>query len=305
MHVTLLHNPNAGRGKATADDLIGLIRKAGYDVTYVSIKGDYKTALRTPGDFIAIAGGDGTVEKVGRRMAGAGVLLAILPLGTANNIANALDIRGSLREIVNGWKTARRRSFDVGIAKGPWGERRFLEGVGLGPIPIGMKAFQKKEYARAPSSKKLHHASRTMREIIEKHPAHPYEIRLDGRDMSGSYVFVAAMNIGALGPQVAVPPEADPSDGLFHLVLIDASHREALLASASSRGNRRLGTSKLTFPLGRHIQITWSGAPLHIDDEIWPYENHDYASVNNVTADIRIEPGALEFLVPGTIRGER
>lgn len=301
MRVTLLHNPNAGRGKVTAADLQDLLREAGHEVTYVSMKSDYAAALRAPGDLIAVAGGDGTVEKIGRRMAGVGVPLAILPLGTANNIANALGVDGSLREIVNGWKTARRRPFDVGIAKGPWGKRRFLEAVGFGAIPLAIKAFERERDEQASSGgsvgKELDDASRTMQETIDTHPAQPYEILLDGRDVSGSYVFVAVMNIRALGPQIDVAPEADPSDGQFHLVLIDDEHRGELRAAASPVGAHLAGTSGLNFPLGRDVRITSTGAPLHIDDEVWPEKDEDLASLGKVTAEIRMEPRALEILV--------
>ena len=80
-----------------------------------------------------MAGGDGTVGKVARRLIGSPTPIAILPLGTANNIANTLDVTGkSLKELIRSWKTARCINFDAGVAKGPWGTESFVEGFGVG-----------------------------------------------------------------------------------------------------------------------------------------------------------------------------
>ena len=80
-----------------------------------------------------MAGGDGTVAGVTRRMVGRGVPVAILPSGTANNIARSLGLlKRPFEELVRGWRDARRVKLDVGIAYGPWGQRYFVEGLGAG-----------------------------------------------------------------------------------------------------------------------------------------------------------------------------
>ena len=38
----------------------------------------------------------------------------------------------TLEEIVRGWNLSRRMTFDVGVAKGPWGSRYFVEAMGVG-----------------------------------------------------------------------------------------------------------------------------------------------------------------------------
>jgi hypothetical protein len=75
-------------------------------------------------DLVAVAGGDGTVASVARRMVGRGIPVAVLPMGTANNIARSLGLlKKSFEELVEGWRDARRVPLDVGIVCGPWGER--------------------------------------------------------------------------------------------------------------------------------------------------------------------------------------
>ena len=37
-----------------------------------------------------------------------------------------------LEQLIAGWQQARVLAFDIGIARGPWGTRRFIEGIGVG-----------------------------------------------------------------------------------------------------------------------------------------------------------------------------
>ncbi|HYX41298.1 MAG TPA: acylglycerol kinase family protein, partial [Pyrinomonadaceae bacterium] len=104
MRVTLIHNPKAGKGHPTGDELQTLIKEAGHKVLYQSAKEKkWQRALQTSADLIVVAGGDGTIRKVATRLAGSRVPLTILPLGTANNIAKSLGINGSFEQLVAGW----------------------------------------------------------------------------------------------------------------------------------------------------------------------------------------------------------
>ena len=48
---------------------------------------------------------------------------------------------------------------------------------------------------------------------------------------------------------------------------------------------------------GRHLQLRWTGFPLHLDDESWPEDGQpDPAEAQLI--DIEVERAALEFLVP-------
>ncbi len=61
--------------------------------------------------------------------------LALLPAGTANNIAGTLGISGEMEEIVEGWKPGLVKKFDLGVFKQEDREQIFLEGVGFGLFP--------------------------------------------------------------------------------------------------------------------------------------------------------------------------
>src|SRR4029077_18637139 len=95
MRATLFHNPTAGH-KATKDDILAAMKLADFDVRYVSVKGDsLEEAFEKKADLLVIAGGDGTIAEVLTRLPDRAMPVALLPLGTANNIARSLGIAGT------------------------------------------------------------------------------------------------------------------------------------------------------------------------------------------------------------------
>jgi diacylglycerol kinase (ATP) len=76
MRIILMHNPKAGRGNHARKELMAALANAGHHaITNRQKKSDYKKALKKPVDVVLVAGGDGTVGKVGREFVDSGVPL--------------------------------------------------------------------------------------------------------------------------------------------------------------------------------------------------------------------------------------
>jgi diacylglycerol kinase (ATP) len=100
MRATLFHNPSAGH-KADKDDILAAMKLADFDVRYVSVKqDDIEQALKKKTDLIVIAGGDGTITEVITKLSDRSIPVAVLPLGTANNIARSIGVAGTPQELV-------------------------------------------------------------------------------------------------------------------------------------------------------------------------------------------------------------
>jgi diacylglycerol kinase (ATP) len=136
MRASLVHNPTAGSGRTTAEPLLSILDDIGFSARYFSSKDDdYKECLaRGDVDIVIVAGGDGTVGKVARSIPDRKVLVAILPLGTANNVARSLEIEGEIETLARSLPDAPIKRLDVGSATGPWGRWNFLESVGWGAL---------------------------------------------------------------------------------------------------------------------------------------------------------------------------
>ena len=87
-HATLVHNEKAGDKRHDRAALVQLLERGGYTVSYFAAKEcDLAEALGQPAEIIVSAGGDGMVARLVAHARSDGPPIAILPLGTANNIA--------------------------------------------------------------------------------------------------------------------------------------------------------------------------------------------------------------------------
>jgi diacylglycerol kinase (ATP) len=307
LRATLIHNPGAG-GKGGADEqkLVKLLRRAGYEVRYQSSKDDdWKKALKKPADLMVVAGGDGTVGRVTRRMVGRGVPIALLPCGTANNIARTLGlVERPFEELVKGWPKARRVRLDVGIAQGPWGERFFVEGVGAGLFArLLADSSQKSKAEKEKKKKKLKpgHVVDNALERLKNAAVHatPVDVvaSLDGKDISGSYVMLEAVNLKYVGPNLHLAPDSAVGDGNFDVVMVAEAERERLIRYLDHWQDNPERLAVLPSVRGKHLKIEWTGFPLHIDDKLRPGPGAEPEEIAGIV-EARINGAAVEFLVP-------
>jgi diacylglycerol kinase family enzyme len=297
MRVTALYNPEAGEKRLTRQRLVALLEHAGYDATYLSAKGDrWKDALDDPGDLVVVAGGDGTTAKVAKRLAGRGVPLAILPSGTANNVARSLGLDAPLDRLIGRWSDATPTPVDLGMAHGPWGEELFIEACGLGVFPRMLEIAAAREKLTAAERAPLKWGIELMMELVGSSRAQRWSVTLDGRDLSGDYIVLEAMNIQHIGGGIELAPAADPTDGVLDVIAVREEDRASFM--------EYLGEVK---PIGgfahrgKHLEISCAETLSHIDDEPWPERDAGYRedreAAGSATVTISVLPGAIEVLL--------
>ena len=300
MRVTLIYNPKAGDEQQTGEDLADLLRSAGHVVKRHSSKDKHlATLLEGSTDLVAIAGGDGTISEVARIMAGRGIPLAALPTGTANNISRTLGVTGiKLEKQIAAWPRWRKVPLDIGLARGPWGSRQFVESVGIGLLAWGIP--------QADSSAMLHHMDDPSEKfeyvramladrVKEAAPIH-CRLTVDGKDISGDYLLIEAMNIRSIGPNLELASDADPGDGMLDVVAVPAAQSDSLLKYfRKSRAGSRTAAKLPTYRV-RELRMEWMDFDVHFDDDVWPDGRPVSSQAKSI--DIKLEDQRVEFLVP-------
>lgn len=293
MRVTLIHNPEAGEESLSSRQLLQLLRNAGYEPDYQSVKQPgWEAALQRPAQLFVAAGGDGTIRKVALGLQRHAVPIALLPLGTANNIATSLGIAGAPDELIAQWPRWRPRPFRPGLARGPWGEGIFMESAGLGLLST---AF---EHPRTPDWKpRLADVWQRWSGLLDKAQPIPIEIDVDGRDCSGSYLLAQAMNTKRAGPALQLAPAATMNDEL-HLALATANERAELQRYFSALSDHGpAAPPRLRVERGRTLRMSWSAARFTIEDQVWPDVNHP-APTHTVNVLLSTTDAGISFLAP-------
>jgi len=273
VRATLVHNPAAGDRQAD-QGLVASLEKAGYQVNYLSTKTrNLASQLDEPGEVVIVAGGDGTVAKVAAALAGRMTPMAILPVGTANNIARSLGLVGGTSHIIGGLRTAQRKRLDVPVAHGPWGDRPFVEAAGVGLFARALALLDHDDaepLARlAKEEPTFESVVRLLRQLVTDYSPRDWKATLDGRDLSGRYLMLEAMNIRLIGPHLHFAPDADPGDGLFDVVLVSEDQCQALLEYFGHRLEKEATVPTLTTHRGRRLELTWDDPEIHFDDGVW------------------------------------
>jgi len=290
--ISLLHNEKAG-SSVTLNEIADAIERRGHDIIAVVERHDDQDELLDPAsELIVVAGGDGTIASAARVLAEQQEPppLAILPIGTANNIATSLRIVGSLTELVGRWDAARRMPLDIGVASGSWGRRYFVEAVGGGLVPAGIKTVQSRRADRhGEPPDKVERAQAVFRDALSALEPSRLSICMDGTTLTGDFLLVEVLNIKSVGPNLELCADANPSDGYFAVVVAAAGDRD--LVDDYLRRLTESSEARLRLPVHRAREVTIQGLPVvHLDDRIIRLEDGG-------TVSAAIIESALEVLV--------
>ena len=294
--VNLLHNPSAGHEDHSADVLVSLLEANGFECEYSSMDKKAWKKMQEEVDFIVAAGGDGTVRKITKRLLDRKLSektwpIGLLPLGTANNIAQTLEINGGTEEIIQSWHHPQVKNFDVGRIHGLPGVTFFLESFGYGIFPFLVRKMKKAEKAIATPETEMKVALQILHDIIFSYDPKYCELKVDGQDHSGKFLLAEIMNTRLMGPNLFLSPHGDPGDGQFEVILIPEEDKGKLASYVAEKINGVDIPYTFRQLKGKDIEISWEGTHVHADDEIIKIEK-------NEKVKIELREGLLKFLVP-------
>ena len=297
MNVAMFYNDEAGAG-AGATELRQMIERHGHRVVHMVDKElGVERLFDRDADLIVAVGGDGTVASVAREVAGHDVPLAVLPLGTANNIAFSLGCEGPLDALIDHWPRAVPRCADMGVARGPWGDRRFVEAVGGGLVARSIAAIDAQPLDQShPQDHRIELAVGGYLNVLSRLGTDHWALELDGAPVDGDFLLVEILNMKSIGPNFVVSDETDVFDGAFTVALAREEDREQLLAYWQARMAGESASLHLETRSATRVVLS-SGSDLHVDDAlfVWPESGG---------VELRLERGVLRVLSgPGSAAG--
>jgi diacylglycerol kinase (ATP) len=214
----VIWNPTAGGGSEDDVDarratIEAALVKAGVDAELYESPSEDATASRVKQavedgtERIVAAGGDHTARSIAFQLLGRETVVGILPLGTAMNIAQSLDIPLKLEEAAAVLASGSVRSIDVGYI----GDHPFLE-----VATIGLAADLLEDATRVGEGR-LRSLVDFVRRGIKNRRTRVW-IDLDGREIRHRVVSLAIANGRFTGRALEVAPDARIDDGQLDLV---------------------------------------------------------------------------------------
>lgn len=236
--ITLFVNPTAGRGRGAhaAQPAASALRAAGFSVrTVVGTDGPdalarLRAAVREGTGAVIAVGGDGMVSLALQALAGTGVPLGVVAVGTGNDFARALGL--PVREPARAGRLAARalkegriREIDLGRVGRAGGETWYGTVLCSG---FDSRVNDRGNRMRLPAGRFKYDLA-MLAELAAFRPF-PYRITLDdGEAVETEATLVAVGNGSSYGGGMRICADAVPDDGLFDVTVVGHCSRATLL----------------------------------------------------------------------------
>jgi diacylglycerol kinase (ATP) len=292
--LALIYKQTAGEGVSRRELTDQLERSGHHVLRALDVDADLSRLLSPDVDLVVAAGGDGTIAVAAKALAHSGVPLAVLPRGTANNIARSVGAQGAIPELIESWPHAEPWRCDLGVIRGPQGHSLFVEGVGAGLIAEGIfAALQRSGPAHPDASAQVVEDLRHYRDALTVLKPRRFDLTADGLDLSGDYLLVEILNMPCVGPNIVLASGVSPFDGFLSVVIAKEEHRDALLNYFEQRVTGQEARAALPFTHARSIELRGASV-VHVDDEVQQLKPA-------TSAVFGIEPAAVQIL--GSLHG--
>jgi diacylglycerol kinase (ATP) len=169
-----------------------------------------RAAARDGVPRVIVVGGDGTAHHAARLLAGSRTELALIPLGSANNIARSLNIPQTPPEALRLAVDGVARHIDVGRC----GRQMFLEAAGIGYHASVLALYDRRDHKSL-----VRGAYAIVRTALALAPF-PATLTADGRLMRRNVFQLTISNLPMYGTNFRPSPDALPDDGLLDVTLV-------------------------------------------------------------------------------------
>lgn len=289
----VIYNPAAGgRKRRRLRAWLSRLRALGAEVTLAeTLAPRHAEALARAADparvdAVAVAGGDGTINEAVNGLAGSRLPLALLPLGTANVLANEIGLPRRLVDLARIAAFAPARPVWPGeaVPEGGGERRRFLIMAGIG---FDAEVVEHLDLALKRRAGKLAYVASILGRLRDYRPC-CYRAEIDGTLVEGASLVAAKAHF--YGGRFVLAPAARLDQPSLQLVVFGRAGRCAALGYLAAMGLGRLQRCRsLRILPGRSLRLLApAGAPVQLDGDI----------LLRLPARIAIAPTPLELIQP-------
>lgn len=308
MKYLVIVNPTSGRGYAekVVPDIEAGMQKHGLEFDLVRTERPWhaaeiaEKAVKDGYDVIVTASGDGTANETINGMMRAraegfnGSAFSLLPVGTGNDMAYGLGMRGTLEESIATLADNHRKKIDIGLVKGgdyPEG-RYFANGVGVGfDAAVGFVAV-KIRWARG----LLAYLIAVIQTVFIYFKAPTVEITYNDTTFTQPSLMISIMNGQRMGGGFYMAPQGDPGDGYFDLCVVSNPNRPRIFGLVphflnGTQASQPEVTTGRTHKIS--VKATKGTLPAHCDGETLCEEGQELS--------MEIVPAAIEIITAETL----
>jgi diacylglycerol kinase (ATP) len=217
----LIVNPSSGKelGEQYSDHALKTMKEMGYETVLRLTKGEgdamefAREACEKRYDFLAAMGGDGTINEAINGMAEQEYrpIFGLIPLGTVNDFARALNIPMKPEEAIDIFKQNHVQKTDVGKIN----DRYFINIVAVGALAEASFSTPVEQKSKLGP---LAYIIEGMKKMKEKQP---FELKVQSEhDWEGEALLMLVALTNSVGGMETIAPEAKVNDGQLHVFII-------------------------------------------------------------------------------------
>ena len=292
--IVAIVNPVAGRGRAgrTWPAFEAVLRRRGVnlEVWYTTAPGDAREMARRARDrrvdLLLVTGGDGTVHEAVNGLGPGGPALAVVPLGTGNDLARGLQVAATPEAVADLVTRGQVRRLDLGHLETADGGRFFVNVSGAGfDAEVARRVYEEGGPGRGAIPYVL-----SMLRTLRSYRNVPMEIHVDGRVHRHVALMTVVGNSPYYGGGMHILPGATPDDAHFDILLIgDLGKLETLLVFPKVFRGTHVHHRLVTCLRGATVEIrSREPVAVHADGE----------PAGHLPVRYRNYPGGMTVLVP-------
>jgi diacylglycerol kinase (ATP) len=222
-------------------------------------------------DIIVAAGGDGTVNEVGKVLAGSAVIFGIIPVGSGNGLARTMNIPLSVPHSIQVINTFKTSPLDIGLVNGI----PFFNMAGVGFDALVAHRYNKKK------NRGFISYLRSVSYLFFQYKASWYDVIYESEAHKIKAFLISFANSSQWGYNAHICPIADPSDGLLGITIMKSFPKIIIPVLAWQLFTRKLNKSRyVQVFMTRQIEVKSPGEIAgHIDGNPVIFNDHIKAEV--------------------------